>query len=80
MSNMDTFWPKKAQNIYAWIMMIVMSMLPFSFVENENAKQYMRADAISLTTLMKYLTLLAEFVKKKIAKDLPQKFALVFDG
>ena len=59
-------------------MMIVMRMLPF--VENENAKQFMCADAISLTTLMKYITLLAEFVEKKIAKDLPQKFAFVFDG
>ena len=76
-SVMDTFWPKKAQTLSAWLLLIVNGLLPFSFCENECAHQCMKQGPISCTTLIKYLNKLTVIVKKKIADVLPEKFAKV---
>ena len=60
--------------------MIVEGLLPFSFCENDRARQFMKYGPISRNTLMKYMGLLTTVVEKKIADKLPDKFALVFDG
>ena len=77
---MDTFWPKKAQTLSAWLLLIVNGLLPFSFCENECARQCMKQGPISRKTLMKYLNKLTVVVEKKITEMLPEKFAIVFDG
>ena len=79
-SILDQFWPKKGQNIHAWLHLIVSGLMPFSFCENGVARSYMKPHPISRNTLMKYLAKLAATVEKKIAELLPEKFCLVFDG
>jgi hypothetical protein len=54
-SVLDVFWPKKAQDIHAWMSIVIKSLLPFSFVEDEMARKCMYPEAISLKTLMKYM-------------------------
>ena len=67
-SVMDTFWPKKAQTLSAWLLLIVNGLLPFSFCENECARQCMKQGPISRKTLMKYLNKLTVVVEKKITE------------
>ena len=76
-SVMDTFWPKKAQTLSAWLLLIVNGLLPFSFCENECARQCMKQGPISCKTLMKHLSKLTVVVEKKITEMLPEKFAIV---
>ncbi len=76
----EVFWPKKAQNIHGWMDMIIMGLLPFSFVENESAKKYMRPEGVTVNTLKKYIHLVEKRVRHKLTKELPDLFALVFDG
>jgi hypothetical protein len=54
-SVLDAFWPKKALNIHAWMSIVIKSLLPFSFVEDEMARKCMRPEAIFLKMLMKYM-------------------------
>ena len=71
---LERFYPKKTQSIHAWIKLVVDGLLPFSFVENKTAREYMNPDSICINTFMKYLDLLSKTVQKKIANILPDKF------
>ena len=53
---------------------------PFAFVENELTRKYSSVEKITVTTLEKYMHLLTKKVEKVIARDLPDKFALITDG
>ena len=67
----------QALNIYSWLDWICNDLKPFSFVESENTRKYTNLEKISRNTFMKYLNLVTE---KNISKQLPCKFALIFDG
>ena len=60
--------------------LIVNEGLPFSKVESELFRKYIRLPKISLNTFTKYRHLVTKQVELDIAKALPDKFALVFDG
>lgn len=73
---------KKSQNLFRWIEWVVCSNLPFSFVDNELTRINTQStrDAISRTTLMKYLDQLAFEVEEVLTRILPDRFAISFDG
>ena len=77
---LESLWSPKTQRVHAWMALIIDGMLPFSFCENERARQFLKFDSIARNTLVKYMGKLTEIVEKKLAAHLPEKFALVFDG
>ena len=77
---MQSFWSPKTQRLHAWLTMIIEGLLPFSFCENERARQFMKHGSVSRNTLTKYMNKLMSVVETKISLKLPDKFALVFDG
>ena len=74
------FQTSKAGNLFGWIDFIVNALLPFSFVEKPIIRDHVKYKPTSLSTFMRYLSLLTEVVEQKIARLLPEKIALVFDG
>ena len=70
----------KSENIYGWMEWVCMDLKPFAFVENELTRKYSSLEKITVTTLEKYMHLLTNKVEKVIARDLPDKFALITDG
>jgi hypothetical protein len=79
-SKLASFIDTKSSNIYSWIDWIVAENLPFNFCEKECTRKYVRLKSISVESVMKYMELLVIEVEERIKKDLPDKFALVFDG
>ena len=71
---------KQALNIYSWLDWICNDLKPFSFVESENTRKYTNLEKNSRNTFLKYLNLVTEATEKKVSKQLPCKFALMFDG
>ena len=59
---------------------MVTGLLPFSIVEKQVVKRQIRYTPITLSTLMRYKSRLAENVKQKISEFLPPIISLVFDG
>ena len=55
-------------------------MLPFTFVEKEMTRKYSNLEDISYKTLMKYMHALTKKVEGKIKDEIPDRFALIFDG
>jgi hypothetical protein len=77
----EHFIPLTAQLYFGWIEWIVIGLYPFSFCEKEINRKYSNLkSAICVDTLMKYMKLICEEVEKTIARILPEKFVLVFDG
>jgi hypothetical protein len=77
---LEVFWPRKIWDIHSWMEVVILGLLPFSFVQNETARKHMRAEGVCLKTLMKYIHLLDNVVRSKVSEELPNLFALVFDG
>jgi hypothetical protein len=71
---------KKAQNVYGWIDLVINTDQAFSFVENKIVNKYITLDPISSTSLLKYLTLVANEVNCAIKDELPPTFGIIFDG
>ena len=70
----------KSYDIYCWLDWICGELKPFSFVDSEYTRKYTNLNPITRTTFMKYLKLVTEKCEKEIAKELPNKFAIAFDG
>jgi hypothetical protein len=68
------FWPRKIWDIHSWMKVVILGLLPFSFVQNETARKHMRAEGVCLKTLMKYIHLLDNLVRNKVSKELPNLF------
>ena len=49
-------------------------------MEKEFTKKNTKLDPVDVTTLMKFIRLLAEEVEKKVSLELPEKFGLILDG
>ena len=79
-SKLTSFIDTKSSNIYSWIDWIVGENLPFNFCEKECTRKYTKLKSISVESVMKYMELLVLEVEERIKKDIPQKFAVVFDG
>eukprot|EP01040_Poterioochromonas_malhamensis_P008742 gene8742-9464_t len=72
---------RRDHDIYGWINFIVKKNLPFSVVEDEEYRRVVHLGEISIKTLLKYMHLIGEEVRKEIVQKLaPTKFGLLFDG
>lgn len=78
--NPSTFVNKKGTKVFKWLEWIVMSNLPFQFVEDPLTRKNTSLESITDETVKKYLVLVTESVEKRIADDLPEKFGIVIDG
>ena len=67
---------KKSENLYGWLEWVCINLKPFSFVEDELTRKYTKLENVSRNTLEKYLHLTATTVEKRIARELPESFAL----
>lgn len=74
------FFSKKAVQIHAWLELIILSLLPFSILNSDVLKRHIKYKPMTYHTFIKYMSRLTATVEKKIAKLLPNKFALVIDG
>ena len=71
---------KKSENLYGWLEWVCINLKPFSFVEDELTRKYTKLANVSRNTLEKYLHLTATTVEKRIARELPESFAVMVDG
>lgn len=72
---------RRDHDIYGWINFIVKKSLSFSVVEDEEYRCVVNLGEISIKTLIKYMHLIGEEVRKEIVQKLsPTKFGLLFDG
>jgi hypothetical protein len=76
----NPFFHKKGSNIFNWLSWIIEDNLPFTFCERPNTRKFSKLDKLSVNTLMKYIKLTTERVKKRIADSLPNKFGIIIDG
>jgi hypothetical protein len=76
----SAFVNRKGANIFNWLEWIVMSNLPFTFVEDPLTRKQSKYESISDETIKKYLMLVTENVEKRVADDLPEKFGIIIDG
>lgn len=67
--------PKKIILLYAWSDMVAMGLQPFRFVEDEVMTNRTKYHSVIVDTFMTM-----KFVEQKVARLLPDKVALVFDG
>ena len=74
------FYSKKTIQIHGWIDLVVNALQPFYSVENKVFQRVVRFESITYKTLSKYMSLLTQSVESKIARGLPDRFALVLDG
>ena len=79
-SKITKFINKKASTVFGWLEWIVMSNLPFVFVESALTRKYSKMEPLSRNSLMKYLRLLTAEVEKMVLNELPEKFGIVIDG
>ena len=71
---------KKSENLYGWLEWVCINLKPFSFVEDELTRKYSKLGNVSRNTLEKYLHLTATTVEKRIARELPESFAVMIDS
>ena len=79
-SKITKFINKKASTVFGWLEWIVMSNLPFVFVESALTRKYSKMEPLSRNSLMKYLRLLTAEVEKMVLNELPEKSGIVIDG
>lgn len=73
-------YPKKTLRIHAWVEYVVMTLAPFRKVMCKYTRKNFKHEPIHLNTFYAYLDKLTKHVEEKIAKLLPDKFALVLMG
>ena len=71
---------KKSENLYGWLEWVCINLKPFSFVEDELTRKYTKLGNVSRNKLEKYLHLTATTVEKRIARELPESFAVMIDS
>lgn len=74
------FYDRKTLNIFAWLEWIVMSMLPFTFLESDLTRKNVKLEPISRNTFTKYLLKVGEEVRIRLVASLPSKIGIYFDG
>lgn len=74
------FVNKREMEVYKLLQWIVMRDQPLSELDNELSRDLFRTKPISSKTMRKYILALTPLVEKAIAEDLPDTFALEFDG
>lgn len=59
---------------------IIQGLLPFSVLENNLFKKYLRYAPVEYHIFLKCMNLLTAIVETKISRKLPTKFVLIVDG
>ena len=75
-----SFVSSKAQSLYGWIDLAVNKHLPFTCVSDDKFRRYSSLPPTSIKSLKKVMCNLENLVEAKIADELPDVFARVFDG
>jgi hypothetical protein len=69
------------RKVFKWLRVVTEDLMPFSIVESAAMRALAgNNESISRPTLVKYLQHVVKGVERNIKKELPDKFALVFDG
>ena len=71
---------RTATNIYGWMDLICMKLLPFSTVEDPITRKYTNLTPITRNTLLSYMELVTKEVENKVSGELPHRFALIIDS
>jgi hypothetical protein len=66
--------------MHQWIEFVVMMNLPVSFVDCVHPRAISRLKPISGQSLRRHILSLRDVLKETIQKELPSRFAVVFDG
>lgn len=74
------FSSTKADTIFSWLEWICIGMKPFSFISDHLTRKYTSLEPLCVNTLKKYMEIVVRHVEMKIAKALPERFAIIFDG
>ncbi|RLN56451.1 hypothetical protein BBJ28_00022526 [Nothophytophthora sp. Chile5] len=70
----------KAQMRFAWIQWIVEENLHFAFCEKAATRRNTTLAPVSVTTIRENILRLNAVVEGKVAEELPDQFAIIFDG
>eukprot|EP00171_Calliarthron_tuberculosum_P004726 IDg4726t1 len=70
------FQSSKSNRLYSWFRLVIMTLLPFSFIEHPVVRDIARHKSICLSTFMTYLPRVTENVEAKVSGRLPNTFAL----
>jgi hypothetical protein len=70
----------EATTIYRWLELIVVRDECFSVCEDSFMQRVLSLKAVSRSTIMKYLNLVATKVKEKMASIIPNRFGVIIDG
>ena len=67
-------------NLYNWLLIIVKHNLPFTFADDEIARSFSKYGKTCSDSVSKYILKFQDQVVERIKAELPEHFALVFDG
>ena len=70
---------QSATNIYGWMDMICMKLLPFSMAGDPITRKYTNRASITRNTLLSYMEVATKEVEK-VSAGLPHRFALIIDS
>lgn len=73
-------WKPNTVKVHGWLQYVVHNLRPFDSCENDDVVAHVKYPKMDVDTLLKYMELVTKKVEKKIAKELPDKFAIVIDG
>ncbi len=82
-STMSAFFVRvsdREKEMHQWIQFVVMMNLPVSFVDCVHTRAISRLKPISGRSLRRHILSLRDILKETIQKELPSRFAVVFDG
>ena len=75
------FTASPVENVYCWIDWVTTNLKPFSFVEEEETRNYTKLKPICRNTLLKHMIGVTKQVEQKISNLLSgKKFSLLIDG
>lgn len=76
----ELIYPLKKLQIFFWLEFVIMTLQPFSLVENVIFRKYFRQESISVNTFYTHMEMFMVHVEGKSAVTLPERFDIVFDG
>ncbi|KAG6953164.1 hypothetical protein JG688_00012961 [Phytophthora aleatoria] len=62
---------RSSQNLYGWLVWIIMSKLPFTFCENHSTRRYTASEPVCVETLRAPMEGVAVAVERSIASEMP---------
>ncbi|KAG3234286.1 hypothetical protein PI124_g20658 [Phytophthora idaei] len=71
---------RSSQNLYGWLVWIIMSKLPFTFCENHSTRRYTALEPVCVETLRAPMEGVAVAVERSIASEMPGRVGLILDG